>query len=157
MNPFSRRITRKWRPGQAAIDGLLATAVYSIAMEVDMAITGNRYSDVRFIQGFMGKRACEQQRFLLLAWVIHFLNGVALAEIYAAVVKHLLPGPDWLRGALFGELFLASAWAFVPLVDKYHPFIKSGELPKLATPVSLVQNVIRHLIFGLVLGWLHHD
>ncbi len=150
-------ISHRWKPGAAAVAGTLATAAYSAAMEGDMSITHNRFSDVRFIQGLMGKRASKEGTFLALAWILHFLNGVALAEVYAAVVKRFLPGPDWLKGAIFGELFVAGVWWLTPLADKYHPLIQDGELPKLATWTSFFQNIARHLVFGLVLGWFYRE
>ena len=157
MNKLHRIIARNWHPGKAAIAGLLATTAYSIAMEGDIVITGNRFSDVRFLQGLMGQKATTQKKFLILAWILHILNGVALAELYAAFFKRLLPGPGWLKGAIFGEIFIVSAWWLTPLADKYHPLIQSGELPRLANPTSFLQNIIRHLVFGLTLGLLYRD
>ncbi len=158
MNTIIRCIIREnWHPGRAALAGLLATAAYSLVMEGDMHITGNRYSDVLFIQGLLDRKSPRQNTFPLFAWIIHFLNGVILAELYAAVFKRFLPGPNWLKGAIFGEMFLASTWWMAPLVDKYHPLTKSGELAKLATWTSLFQNIVRHLVFGLLLGLLYRD
>jgi hypothetical protein len=157
MHIIQRVIARKWRPGRAAVSGLLATVAYSLAMEGDMSITGNRFSDVRFIQGLMGTRASQQKRFLALSWLLHFINGVALAELYAAVLKRFLPGPNWLKGAIFGETFIVGAWWLTPLADKYHPLIKNGELPRLANWKSFMQNIARHLVFGLILGLLYRD
>lgn len=157
MHIIWRLIAHRWRPGRAAVAGLLATAAYSLAMEGDMSITGNRFSDVRFIQGLMGTRASQQKRFLALSWLLHFINGVALAELYAAVLKRFLPGPNWLKGAIFGEIFIVGAWWLTPLADKYHPLIKNGELPRLANWKSFMQNIARHLVFGLILGLLYRD
>jgi hypothetical protein len=152
-----RIITKQWNPWRAALAGLLATGAYSIAMEGDMSLTGNRFSDVRFIQGLFGRKAAQEKKFLVLAWILHFLNGVALAELYAALFKRFLPGPDWLKGSLFAELFITAAWTLTPLADKYHPLIQDGELPKLATPLSFLQNLGRHFVFGLALGLLYRD
>ena len=158
MNKMKSRIIQEnWRPERAALAGLVATAAYSLIMQVDMALTGNRYSDVRFIQGLLAGQSPRPQQLALLAWSLHFLNGVILAELYAAVFKRFLPGPNWLKGALFGELFLATTWGLAPLVDKYHPLTKRGELAKLATWTSFFQNIVRHLVFGLLLGLLYRD
>jgi hypothetical protein len=157
MNFLQRLITCNWHPGKAALAGLLATTVYSVAMEGDQLLLGNRFSDVRFLQGLMGNKATQSKKYWLLAWAIHFVNGVALAEVYAAILKRFLPGPNWLKGAIFGELFIVSAWWLTPLADKYHPLIKNGELPRLATPTSFLQNIVRHLTFGLTLGLLYRD
>jgi hypothetical protein len=105
----------------------------------------------------MGTRASQQKRFLALSWLLHFINGVALAELYAAVLKRFLPGPNWLKGAIFGEIFIVGAWWLTPLADKYHPLIKNGELPRLANWKSFMQNIARHLVFGLILGLLYRD
>ena len=156
MNVLQRLITRNWKPGRAALVGLIATIIYSLAMEGDQALFGNRFSDVRFIQGLLqGTKNTKPVHYL--SWLIHLLNGVALAEIYAAVVKRFLPGPDWLKGSIFGELFIVGAWWLTPLADKYHPLIKDGELPKLFTWKSFFQNILRHLAFGLALGILYRD
>ncbi|HTK07771.1 MAG TPA: DUF6789 family protein [Ktedonobacteraceae bacterium] len=149
-------IRKEWQPGKAAWAGLLATIVYSVAMESDKYLIGNRFSDVRFIEGLIGGEKRSTSSFLI-SWTIHLLNGVALAEIYAAVVKRFLPGPDWLKGSIFGEIFIAGAWWLTPLADKHHPLIKNGELPKLFTWKAFIQNLIRHLAFGLTLGLLYHD
>ncbi len=148
-----------WRPGRAAMAGLAATVVYSIAMEGDIVLTNNKFSDIRFLEGMLEdplgiKRS---QRLTALAWALHLLTGVALAEVYAAIAIRLLPGPGWLRGAIFGEAFIASAWVLTPLADKYHPYIKSGEMPELANKTSFLQNLIRHLAFGLALGLLYRE
>ena len=158
MKTIIRRIIREdWRPERAALAGLLATAAYSLVMEGDMALTGNRYSDVLFIQGLLAGKSSQQKKVPFLAWSIHFLNGVILAEFYAAVFKRFLPGPNWLKGTIFGELFLVSTWGLAPLVDKYHPLTRRGELAKLATWTSFFQNIVRHLVFGLLLGLLYRD
>lgn len=149
-------VSRNWKPGKAALIGLIATLAYSVAMEGDQVLLNNRFSDVRFIQGMIeGEKKSTGVH--LLAWAIHLLNGVALAEIYAAVGKRFLPGPDWLRGSIFGELFIAAVWWLTPLADKHHPLIKNGEMPKLATWKSFGQNLIRHFVFGIVLGLLYRD
>ena len=158
MKIIIRRIIREnWRPERAALAGLLATAAYSLVMEGDMYITGNRYSDVRFIQGLLERKSPRHNTFPFLAWSINFLNGIILAELYAGVFKRFLPGPNWLKGAFFGELFLVSTWWLAPLVDTYHPLTKRGELVKLATWTSFFQNIVRHLVFGVLLGLLYGD
>lgn len=122
-----------------------------------MSLTGNRFSDVRFIEGLLTGEANPPRSMHWLAWAIHLLNGVLLGEVYAAVLKRFLPGPNWLKGTVFGELFIVSAWWLTPLADKHHPMIKSGELPRLANKTSFLQNIARHLVFGLTLGLLYRD
>jgi hypothetical protein len=158
MKDIIRRIiSPRWDARRAAAAGFAATVAYSIEMEGDMSLTGNRFSDVRFIDGLLTGKANSRERVPVLAWIIHLANGVLLGEVYAAVLKRFLPGPDWLKGAIFGELFIVSAWWLVPVADEHHPMIKSGELPRLASWTSFLQNIVRHLVFGLALGLLYRD
>lgn len=122
-----------------------------------MSLTGNRFSDVRFIEGLLTGKDHPPRIMHWVAWAIHLLNGALLGEIYAAVLKRFLPGPGWLRGAIFSEAFVVSAWTLTPLADKHHPMITSGELPRLATWTSFWQNIGRHLVFGLALGLLYGE
>jgi hypothetical protein len=126
-------------------------------MEGDMSLTGNHFSDVRFIEGLLTGKAHPPRRTHWVAWAIHLLNGVLLGEIYAAFLKRFLPGPRWLKGAIFSEALIASAWSLAPLADKYHPMITGGELPALATWTSFWQNIGRHLVFGLALGLFYRE
>jgi hypothetical protein len=156
MHIVRSAITKNWRPGQAAFAGTMATLVYSFVMEGDKFITNNHFSDVRFIEGVIeGEK--REKHFTVLAWIIHLLTGIALAEIYAGMIKRFLPGPNWLKGAIFGEIFIVSLWWLTPLADKYHPLIKNGEMPKLANWPAFLQNLVRHLAFGLTLGLLYRD
>ena len=93
MNILQRILSPSWHPGRAAITGVVALGVYTMEMETDMAVTGNRFSDVRFIEGLLTRKTTPQKRFSVLAWLIHLLNGILLAELYAAIFKRFLPGP----------------------------------------------------------------
>nr|BBH93262.1 hypothetical protein KTA_14610 [Thermogemmatispora argillosa] len=157
MQELVERRPPPWRPGKAALAGLGATAVYSLVMALDQRLSGNHFSDVRFIEGLLGPGARPRRGRRLLAWGLHLLNGVLLGEIYAALVRPRLPGPTWLKGLLFGEGFLAAVWWLTPLADRFHPLIRRGELPRLASWPSFGQNVLRHLAFGLALALLYGE
>jgi hypothetical protein len=144
----------RWRPLRAAAAGVVATAVYSLVMAADQRLTGNHFSDVRFIAGLLGRPSRQRT---LLAWGLHLLNGALLGEVYAVLVRPRLPGPRWLRGIIFGEGFIASVWWLTPLADRFHPLIRQGRLPRLATWTSFLQNVLRHLVFGLTLALLYDE
>ena len=103
-NLLHKIVSRNWRPGRAAWVGLVATIVYSIVMEGDKAIIGNRFSDTRFIQGLLeGTR--RSRGFFLLSWFIHLLNGVALAEIYGAIARRFLPGRTGSKAQFWRDLY----------------------------------------------------
>ncbi len=154
-NILQHLLARNWRPGRAAAASLAATAAYSVAMETDKYITDNHFNDVTFIEGILNGTGKASGKVTALAWGLHFLNGVMLAEVYAALVKRFLPGPNWLKGTIFGGVFIAAVWPLTPIADRYHPMIKSGQLPPLANWTAFWQNVLRHLVFGLTLGLLY--
>jgi hypothetical protein len=126
-------------------------------METDKYVTGNTFDDVKCIQGLLGDTHATSKRMEGLAWALHLLNGVLLGEIYAAFVRRLLPGPNWLRGSIFGGAFIIAVWPLTPLLDRFHPMVKNGTLPPLANRRAFVQNVLRHLVFGLTLGLLYRE
>src|SRR5438128_10458528 len=102
-------ITPSWRPQRAAIAGLAATVAYSIAMEGDMSLTGSRFSDVRFIEGLLPGRDQSRSNVWLLGWIIHLRNGALLGELYAALSKLFLPGPNLLKGGFYVEFLRVAA------------------------------------------------
>src|SRR5260370_16662412 len=120
VNLMHRLIRQAWRPGRGAIAGLLGTIVYSLVMEGDKSLTHSRFSDIRFIQGLVQGKDAPKKRFPLLAWTIHLLNGVLLGEVYAAVFNRFLPGPNCLKGAIFGDIFIVSPCCLTPPADNLH-------------------------------------
>jgi hypothetical protein len=122
-------------------------------MYLDIALTGNPLDDLQLLEGALGGR---KARFPIRGMLVHLLNGSALGIAYA-VVRPLLPGPNWLKGSLFGLLFVLGVWPLTPLLDRVHPLIRRGELPKFSMPIAFGQNIARHLIFGLLLGLLYGD
>ncbi len=137
----------------AIFAGAAASAVYAGEMYLDIALTGNPLDDLQLLEGALRRR---KARIPILALLVHLLNGSALGIVYAAL-KPLLPGPNWLKGTLFGLLFVLGVWPLTPVLDRIHPLIRRGYLPRFNTPIAFGQNVARHLLFGLVLGLLYRD
>jgi hypothetical protein len=69
-----RFIPQPWQRRRAAYAGVLATVAYTIAMEGDMALTGNRFNDVRFIQGMIGGKEAQKSAF-------HSLPGLFICSM----------------------------------------------------------------------------
>ena len=87
--------------GAAVIAGLAAGATYVATMEIDNRLTGINEDDLTLL----GRPIAADPSLAKLAGVpVHFGNSVALALVYAAVAHDRLPGPPWLRGALFATL-----------------------------------------------------
>lgn len=78
-----------------------------------------------------------------------YLNGVFFALIYATVVGQYLPGPDLLRGAIWGAvLWFVSGVFFVPL------FLKEGFFLSHIHKNAWITSAMVHGVWGLIVGWL---
>ena len=86
-----------------------------------------------------------------IGFALHVQNGAILGAAYARL-KPSLPGPAVLRGLLVGLIEHVATWPMTVLVERYHPARK--ELPKLAASRAFGQAMIRHAVFGIVLGVL---
>lgn len=144
-----RIIFKPYHPLRAAIAGVLASAAYAAEMYADIALSGSKFDDVQLVESTVFGHTSP------IPWVgmlIHLANGAALAQIYASVIRPRLRGPEWVRGLTFGMIFLAAVWPLTPLVDRTNPLITSGQMPHLFAPIPFLQNLARHVVFGLVLG-----
>ena len=130
------------------IAGSLAALAYVGAMKIDIALTRYPSSDLQVIEGLARGHTSRIPWIGLLG---HLANGAGLGAIYT-FVERWLPGPAWLRGLLFSEGFLLLVWPTTPLLDRFHPLIRRGQLPPFAHRIAFLQNLSRHLVFGLVLG-----
>jgi len=92
----------------------------------------------------------EVQTALPLAVLLHFLAGIALAVVYAALAEPRLSGPGWRRGLLFSLLpWALSLVVFLPIVGGGFLGLGLG-----AGPLPIVGNLILHLVYGATLGQL---
>jgi uncharacterized membrane protein YagU involved in acid resistance len=87
---------------------------------------------------------------MILGWAFHFLVGGVMWGLGFAVFSPHLPGPHWLRGAIFGILaWLIMMVAFLPVAGV--PIFARGMGPTI--PAA---SFVLHLIFGLTLGEVYH-
>lgn len=117
-------------PGRAALAGLIATIVMTMLM-YGMPLFGLPTMD---LLGSLGHLAPVGSPYLV-GGLIHLVNGVALALIYAAFVAPVLPGPRWMRGALFSLLpWLFALVALAPIMGWLQSL--SGAAAASAAPVN---------------------
>ncbi len=134
--------------GRAALAGAVASGAYLAEMAVDLPLLACPTDDLLLLGGLITR---DRRVWPLLGVAMHFANGIALAQVYAAVAKYL-PGPAWARGVLFTLIENTLFWGIVPLFDRYHPAIREGALPKMNRPIPFLQQVLRHIAYGAVLG-----
>lgn len=78
-----------------------------------------------------------------------YLNGIFFALIYATLVAQYLPGPDLVKGAIWGGvLFLISGVFFVPL------FMREGFFLSHIHKNAWITSAMVHGVWGMIVGWL---
>lgn len=142
-------------PGRAAADlrrgalaGLAGIAAWVAVMPLDKRLFATRYDDVQML----GMAFTRGRAWLPLGLALHAANGAIFGLLYARLAAPRLPGVPWQRGLLAASAENAALSTFTPLVDHLHPGIRSGATGRMATPRALAQGVLRHMVFGAVLG-----
>ena len=80
-----------------------------------------------------------------LGLVLHVVNGVVLALIYA-LIKGFLPGPQVVQGLIYGLLL----WLFMMLIVL--PWMGDGFFGRRTNPQMIPSALFVHLVYGLILG-----
>lgn len=80
----------------------------------------------------------------LLGWMAHFVIGTVLAIVYAALLVTRLPGPGFVRGALYG----LAPWLVAQLVVM--PMMGAGAFG--GSFGAAFGSLLGHLVYGAVLG-----
>jgi uncharacterized membrane protein YagU involved in acid resistance len=131
-------MTRDW--GRAVVAGLVATLVMTavgVWVAPMMGIPAMNPADM--LAGAMGGS-------IVLGWLGHLMIGIILAIGYT-IVAPSLPGPGWLRGALYG----IAPWLLAQLVV----------MPMMGMPVfsgsaaMAIGSLIGHLVYGAVVGAIY--
>jgi hypothetical protein len=137
--------------GHATLAGLAGAVAFLFAMAVDLAVLRRRTNDLRLLAGLLPGGA----RFWpLLGTLMHLANGAALGVLYGRL-RRVFPFSGWFAGSLFALAENLALWPIVALLDRVHPEIRAGRLEPFNRPVPFLQEVWRHLAYGLTLGILY--
>ena len=122
---------------RAVVGGLVATAVMTVLMFMALAMGLPPMNIGAMLGSVMGGS-------LVLGWTAHFMIGTVLAIIYAALFATRLPGPSFLRGALYGLLpWLAAQLVVMPMMGAGFFGGSFG---------AAFGSLMGHLVYGAVLG-----
>ena len=143
--------TRSIRLLRVVFAGIGAGLAYLGAQELDRKLANPRSDDLILVGGFV---TLDSGLWRPIGAFNHFFVSVVFAVIYDRFLAARLPGPPWLRGALAFQVENAITWPLVMLCDRYHPAVQAGALSRLHRPVYFVQEIWRHLAFGVALGLL---
>jgi hypothetical protein len=127
---------------------VLAAAVYAVEQELDLRAFRHNADDLILVGGLV---ASDRRRARQIGLLLHLVNGATLGAAYAAVVRHRLPGSPVARGMTFA---LAENVGLYPLalLEEHHPAIRNGLLACYWNRPAFAQSILRHVVFGAVLG-----
>jgi len=88
---------------------------------------------------------------ITVAITLNIAAGLGFAMIYGRFVEPLLPGSAVRKGMLFSLVpFLLSLFVFFPVMGAGVLGMDIG-----AGPLPIIGNLIVHLVYGAVLGWMY--
>jgi uncharacterized membrane protein YagU involved in acid resistance len=125
---------------RAVVGGLVATAVMTALMLMAPAMGLPPMNIGAMLGSVMGGS-------LALGWMAHFVIGTVLAIIYASVFAAWLPGPGFLRGALYGLVpWIAAQIVVMPMMGAglFGGSFGAG-----------FGSLLGHLVYGAVLGSIY--
>jgi hypothetical protein len=132
--------------------GAIAAIVWGALEPVDMRLFRHDYSDV----AVLGKAFTREPGWRPLGFALHALNGAIFGLAFDEVRRRVRV--DDRRLAL--GMALVEHLTLYPLghlVDRYHPARGEPGLARLIGPRPLAQGLVRHALFGFLLGRLAHD
>lgn len=152
MNTTLARLrARKVDLRAAVVAGMAGGAAYVGTMAVDRPLTGLDNDDLKLL----GRPLVKGPEHARLAGVpVHAVNSAMLAVVYAALGHDRLPGPPWLRGAIFATIENTLLYPLTAL-EQHHPGIRNGEIDRYFSFKAYVQSTPRHWVYGAVVGTVY--
>jgi hypothetical protein len=148
-----RRDESTHRTAAGIVAGSIAGAAFLVAMGLDIALTRYRSNDLRLLSGMLPGFG---RLWPVLGTTIHMFNGAALGAVYAHI-EDRFSGPGWIKGTIFGLVENAVLWPIISVLDRVHPDIQAGKLPRFNRATPFLQEVFRHVVYGAVLGWTYEQ
>ncbi len=125
---------------RAIVGGVVATAAMTLLMLISPAMGLPPMNVGAMLASVMGGS-------LFLGWMAHFVIGTVLAFIYATIFATRLPGPGFVRGALYGLL----PWLLAQLVVS--PMMGAGLFG--GSFAAGFASLLGHLVYGAALGGIY--
>ncbi|MFL5760737.1 MAG: DUF6789 family protein [Thermomicrobiales bacterium] len=157
-NSQAARVERRadWLP-DSLLSGFVATIVMSAGLEVAFGISralGDQHGN--FLEKWLWALTHNPvidttQNRIAIAIGLNLLMGLLFAVVYGYYFEQRLAGSGWQKGMVFSLFpWILSVIAFLPIMG-------GGFLGKDidAGPLPVVGNLILHLIYGAVLGWMY--
>jgi hypothetical protein len=120
--------------------GFVATLVLSAIMIAKSAAgLAPQLNAIHMLAGILGSD-------LAGGWIAHFVIGTIFWGVLYALLDPSLPGPHWLRGAIF------SIGPWLLMMIAIMPVAGAGFFGMHIGPEAPVATLILHIVYGVVLG-----
>lgn len=134
---------------RAIIAGILATIGFDVVMYIDIAINPNN-PDIPAMLGT--KLIGEENGGIIFGHIGHFINGILLAIIFAALNPYI-PG----KNAVVKALLFSTVETIFGVWMLVLPLLGAGFAGMLAPGALWLVTLIRHIGYGAVLGAAYRD
>ena len=134
--------------GRAAAAGLIGTAAMTALLLVEPSVGLPKIAIGQILSTSLGFLSAHLTIGPTVGWILHFLVGVVLALIYAAVFERRLPGKALTRGVLYGVMvFVVAQLVFMPMVG--------GGVFSRGDAQLLAGSLLGHVVYGGLTGWIY--
>jgi Family of unknown function (DUF6789) len=154
IQPTARR--SDW-VNDSILSGFVATIVMSVGIEIAFWICralgqedGNFFE--KWLWALTNNPVAETtQDRIAIAIALNVFTGLVWALVYGYIFEPRLSGPGWRKGMIFSLIpWVLSIVAFLPILGGGFLGLDID-----AGPLPIVGNLILHLIYGAVLGWMY--
>ncbi len=129
--------------GIIATYGLLIMALWAFRLGLPRLDFSRAMAELTYDESFEGQAPYWAGQLVI------YLNGIFFALIYATVVARYLPGPDLVKGVIWGGiLFVMSGVFYVPL------FLREGFFLSHIHKNAWITSAMVHGVWGMIVGWL---
>jgi len=132
-----------------AAAGIAGGAAYAIAMAVDLRLFRYKADDYVLLGGVFG---LGPRKAALAGRGIHLVNSAVLGIVFERSAYRQLPFNAPMSGIVFASVENAVLYPIL-VAERFHPLIRSGDLPSYMAPTAFAQSVVRHVAYGAVCGW----
>jgi uncharacterized membrane protein YagU involved in acid resistance len=134
---------------RAAAAGFVGTGLMTALLLVEPSVGLPKIAMGQILSTSLGTTSAHLTIGPAVGWAMHFVIGMFLALVYAAVFDGRLPGTALTRGMLYGVLvFLVAQLVFMPLVG--------GGIFSRGDTELLAGSLLGHLVYGGSMGWIYH-
>lgn len=134
-------MTDIWKDiSKGIVAGFIATIVLSALMIAkSFAGLAPQLNAIHMLAGILGSGPAG-------GWIAHFVIGTIFWGVLYALLDPSLPGPHWIRGAIFS----IGPWLLMMVIVM--PVAGAGLFGMHIGPVAPVATFMLHIVYGVVLG-----